>query len=139
MTLKEYCSEFKFKKDMAMGGAKFDMISIYRWKAVDSTDLQQMLFLLGPLSVTIDGINALEYDGKGPHFANCSSEESDSNFSALLVGYGTDSFGDYWLLKFNQGPRFGDHGYAKLVRGSDQNTCGVFNLPLGIKLDVHTE
>uniref|UniRef100_A0A7S2SPJ4 Peptidase C1A papain C-terminal domain-containing protein n=1 Tax=Mucochytrium quahogii TaxID=96639 RepID=A0A7S2SPJ4_9STRA len=145
MTLKEYCSEFKFKKDMAMGGTRFNNLSIYKGPGlVNSTRLKQMLVVLGPVAVAIDGSRLFYYDPSKGHFSDCSSSEDALSYVLLLVGYGTDSFGDYWLLKASYGETFGIDGYVKLPRGTDRNgndlnSCGLLHHPFGMSVDAYTE
>ena len=46
-----------------------------------------------------------------------------------LVGYGTESGGDYWLVRNSWGPNWGDKGYIKLKRESTA-VCGTDDTPL---------
>jgi C1A family cysteine protease len=47
----------------------------------------------------------------------------------LVVGYGTESGGDFYLVKNSWGTTWGDNGYIKLGRGSQYNKgagqCGM--------------
>lgn len=47
----------------------------------------------------------------------------------LVVGYGTESNGDYYLVKNSWGDSWGDNGYIKLARGKEYNggdgQCGL--------------
>ena len=46
-----------------------------------------------------------------------------------LVGYGTESEGDFWLVRNSWGPNWGDSGYIKLKRESTV-VCGTDDTPL---------
>jgi C1A family cysteine protease len=41
----------------------------------------------------------------------------------LVVGYGSDQGLDYWVLKNDWGPSWGENGYMRMVKG--RNECGV--------------
>jgi len=145
LTWDSYCSSAGYKKDMAMGGAKFDNMTIYKvGKHPDSTRVKRMLHNLGPLSVGVDASNFNSYDPSTGHFKNCSSNIEDQDHGIVLVGYGSDEFGDYWLIKNSWGETWGIDGYMKIERGTDKNgkdlnTCGILNSAAGVSIVPHTE
>ena len=90
------------------------------------TDLQSAVATVGPVSVAIDASNPLfkhyktgVYDEPG-----CGSQRPQLTHAVLAVGYGTDSGKDYWLVKNSWGERWGDNGYIKMSRNSN-NQCGI--------------
>ena len=58
---------------------------------------------------------------KGGIYAGCSS--GDPNHAVVVVGYGTESGTDYWLIKNSWGSSWGEKGYIRLKRGASM--CGV--------------
>lgn len=86
---------------------------------------------LGPVSV------AIEADTSVFQFYNSGVIKSkgcgvDLDHAVLVIGYGTDNGTDYWLLKNSWGSRWGDKGFFKILRASDNTVgiCGVLAEPV---------
>lgn len=93
-------------------------------KARDEQALMEAVYTMGPVAVALDA----SLDGFGFYKEGVYSDPSCSNYdldhAVLLVGYGTTEDGvDYWLIKNSWGKLFGEDGYIKIVRGS--NDCGI--------------
>ena len=48
----------------------------------------------------------------------------------LIVGYGSESGTNYWLVKNSWGPSWGDHGYVKIERSDSTNDPGVCGIAI---------
>ncbi|XP_002134963.2 cathepsin L-like [Drosophila pseudoobscura] len=78
--------------------------------------------LSGPLAVSINAATIQFYRSGVFRDSSCSRSV---NHAVLAVGYGTDpSYGDYWLIKNSWGTGWGESGYIRMARNSD-NQCGV--------------
>lgn len=62
-------------------------------------EIMKLLTAVGPLSIVVDASDPSFsiYKGGVYHYSNCSS--LGPNHSVLLVGYGTNPLGDYWIIK----------------------------------------
>jgi len=82
----------------------------------------------GPLVINVDAGGWHNYES-GVYSA-CSNTSTGINHVVQLVGYGTDSkHGDYWLVRNSWTPSWGEDGYIRIARTS-QEECGIDKKPL---------
>jgi cathepsin L len=87
-------------------------------------DLQNATAIVGPISVAMDaGLSSFQLYHSGIYDpALCSSTQLDHG--VLVVGYGTETAGAYWIVKNSWGTTWGMEGYFYLARNAN-NKCGV--------------
>jgi cathepsin L len=79
----------------------------------------------GPLAVNVDASSWSSYETGV--FDGCNQQNPDIDHVVQLVGYGTDpSQGDYYLVRNSWNPGWGEDGYIRLKRTSNEQTrCGT--------------
>jgi len=107
-------------------------ISDYTEYPRDEELLTNTLSTEGPVSVGIDaGQRSFQHYTSGIYYdANC--RKLLLNHAVLAVGYGSQSDGDYYIVKNSWGTSWGDKGYVLMARNRD-NACGIAsdaNLPI---------
>jgi cathepsin F/cysteine peptidase B len=85
----------------------------------------------GPLSIAVDASSGWQ-TYSGGIVTTCTGTQLDHG--VLIVGYGTDSSSnmDYWIVKNSWGPTWGESGYIRLQRGTNQ--CGINQSPCSAKI-----
>jgi cathepsin L len=110
--------------------ARVATISGYTTVTTNSYDeLMDAIVNVGPIGITVDASQWSSYSGGV--FDGCNQDDPDLDHGVLLVGYGTDDeLGDYWLVRNSWGPAWGEKGYIRLARTSDEaGRCGVDTNP----------
>ncbi len=106
-----------------------DGTKIVEFVDVDAKSDESMMLALAqqPVSVAIQADQKdFQLYKSGIFTADCGTK---LDHGVLLVGYGSENDGDYYLLKNSWGSTWGDKGYMKLGKGSEFNNgsgqCGV--------------
>jgi len=83
----------------------------------DETQMAAWVGDNGPLAVAVDASQHWQTYNKGI-VSNCNGKQLDHG--VLIVGFGTDAGTDYWIVKNSWGPSWGEQGYIRLARGTNQ-------------------
>jgi cathepsin L len=78
---------------------------------------------LQPVSVAVDA-ESWQFYSSGIYSANCGTS---LDHGVLLVGYGSESGKDYWIVRNSWGTSWGENGYIRLKKTSGKGTgeCGI--------------
>jgi len=82
----------------------------------------------GPLSISIDAMSSIWWAYTGGIVSECCN--TDVDHAVLVVGFGEENGQKYWLIKNSWGESWGEQGYIRLERGSNQ--CGITYQPVGV-------
>jgi cathepsin L len=78
----------------------------------------------GPIAVSVDASTWHSYDSG--IFDGCDQAQPDINHAVVLMGYGTDNGKDYWLIRNSWSASFGEAGYIRIARESnEEQKCGT--------------
>jgi len=96
------------------------------------TEVMQAVATQGPLAVNVAATPWMSYESGV--FDGCDFNKNiDINHVVVLMGYGTDAATgkDYWLIRNSWSPMWGEKGYIRLLRHSEeQKQCGTDSTPL---------
>lgn len=96
------------------------------WKSLPTDEDQIAAYLVqsGPVSVGIDAggplgavLPWLQFYKRGVANPRCSSKKVRIDHGVLIVGFGEDKGEKYWTVKNSWGPKFGEEGYFRIIRG----------------------
>jgi C1A family cysteine protease len=85
---------------------------------------------VGPLSIAVDAGKGWQlYSGgimkREGGLLGCSANPKKADHGVAIVGYGSDSGKDYWIVRNSWGATWGEKGYIRLPYG--ENACGIAN------------
>lgn len=104
--------------------AKF---SAYKDVSKSETAMATFVAASGPLAVAVDAESGWQ-TYSGGIMKTCTGKQLDHG--VLVVGYGVDASVDYWIVKNSWGASWGESGYIRLQRGTNQ--CGINQDPSSI-------
>ncbi|KAG5480616.1 hypothetical protein LSCM1_06320 [Leishmania martiniquensis] len=93
--------------------------------------IESWLATHGPVSVAVDATTWQLYYGGVVSF--CLSWQL--NHGVLLVGYNNEASPPYWIVKNSWGPAWGENGYIRLAKGSNQ--CMLKNYAMSSLVSHH--
>ena len=88
--------------------------------------MAQYVAEFSPLSICVDAMTQLWWPYTGGIMTGCCNHECDH--AILIVGYGEQAGTKYWTIKNSWGAGWGEQGYIRLERGSNQ--CGITTNPI---------
>ena len=108
-----------------------ELFNVADFKEVERFSPEQLAQAMtqNPVSVGVDASDmAFKFYKKGIIKKRCGDT---IDHAVLAVGYGTDNGTDYWLVKNSWNEEWGDNGYFKIARGTDE--CGIEDDVTGIQ------
>ena len=93
------------------------------WSPVDEGQIKEFLYETGPLAVAMNADPLSSYTGGIFDKSSSQCPSSGINHAVTMVGYGTASGKDYWIVRNSWGKNWGGSGYFRIVRGT--GCCGI--------------
>ncbi|KAK3598002.1 hypothetical protein CHS0354_042356 [Potamilus streckersoni] len=90
----------------------------------NETDLQLAVATVGPISVGIDASHVSFQLYKTGVYTESACSSVNLDHGVLVVGYGTESCQNYWLVKNSWGTSWGMQGYIMMAKDYN-NMCGI--------------
>ena len=109
--------------DFKITGYKKLGSSYSTWSCVDEDELKEFLYENGPLAVAMNADPLQTYSSGILDVSSARCPTSGINHAVLLVGYGSTSSMDYWIVKNSWGKSWGEQGFFRIRRGN--GTCGI--------------
>jgi len=105
-------------------------ISSYTDVTPNSPSQLQAAVNIGPVSVAIEADQDV-FQSYSSGIISSASCGTALDHGVLVIGYGTDSGTDYWLLKNSWGADWGEQGFFRILKqtSSDAGICGLQSEP----------
>ncbi|XP_055926539.1 procathepsin L-like isoform X2 [Argiope bruennichi] len=104
----------------------------------DEDALKKAVGLLGPIAAGLDGSPETFRHYNGGIYSDPACSNTTLTHALTVIGYGTEDGTDYWLVKNSWGKSWGQGGFGKLLRNSN-NHCGIASRALFPVLEQNTD
>ncbi|XP_065219667.1 procathepsin L-like [Planococcus citri] len=92
--------------------------------AEDEKLIKEVVGLIGPVTCDFDVEDDFQFYSTGIFSSTlCKKTPPDMNHAMVIVGYGSENGMDYWLVKNQWTNGWGEEGYARIQRNT--NECGI--------------
>ena len=128
--------ESVYKYTAKNGSCQYDessatSVNVSKYTNVKADNVEQMKAAVAkqPVSVSIEADKRVFQQYKSGVFdsAECGTK---LDHAVLVVGYGTESGSDYWILKNSWGTVWGEEGYMQVAVQDGKGVCGIQMGPL---------
>ena len=119
------CSESKYPTDYSADKTK----GSHAYSVSSVQQMMQELVNYGPLAVAFSVYSDFLTYKSGVYTHQ--TGQMLGGHAVEMVGYGTENGKDYWLVKNSWNEEWGDNGYFKIARGTDE--CGIEDDVTGIQ------
>nr|AJF94915.1 cathepsin L6 [Nephilengys cruentata] len=104
----------------------------------DEEALKKAVGLLGPIAAGLDGSPESFRHYSGGIYSDPACSNTTLSHALTVIGYGTEDGTDYWLVKNSWGKSWGQGGFGKLLRNSN-NHCGIASRALFPVLEKNSD
>ena len=113
-------------KDKVKGSSTFK----YKFTKSYSVDSLKEAVKINPVCIAIDANDPTFRFYSNGVIEDNNKKEPTLNHAVLLIGYGKDEKGDYWIVQNSWGTNWGDNGYFKLriINGKGVLSCQLYGL-----------
>ena len=94
----------------------------------DMVDQMKAAVVQQPVSVSIEADRSVfqQYTSGVFSSADCGT---NTDHATLVVGYGTDAYGEHWIMKNSWGTSWGEDGYMRLAIVDGEGVCAIQSAP----------
>lgn len=96
-------------------------------KPGDVKGMQKEILQNGPIEVAFFVYSDFQTYSSGIYHRTASSEGPMGGHAVRILGWGTQAGEDYWLVANSWSPQWGEKGFFKIRRGT--NECGIETIP----------
>ena len=97
--------------------------------------MKQLVYEYGAVSTAMFAGHTAFFQYKQGIFQGKCSQDAKADHAVVVVGYGSEHGVDYWIVKNSHGSHWGENGYMKIRRGT--NECAIEKYCFALECDSY--